>query len=451
MQPLSDVDFEGSRTMPYEFENEVESIVHIKVVGVGGGGGNAIDRMVEYVTGVEFISINTDKQSLNRSKATQKVQIGEKITHGKGAGSKPEVGEKAAEESREVIAELLKDTDMVFITAGMGGGTGTGAAPIVAEVAKEMGILTVGIVTTPFLFEGKRRMEQAQQGIQKLQQHVDSLIVIPNERLKHISEEKITLQNAFFAADDVLRQGVQSITDLIVIPGLVNLDFADVTSVMKDAGYALMGVGVASGKDKAKIAAQNAISSPLLGTSIQGAKGLIVNIKASPDIGLDEIQDASTMISEQADENAVIIWGAALDEEMEDAISVIVIATGFPTTDNFAPMPSVKKEEKKPLSPFQYGSPIAPKPDPARFGTVTKPQDKPMRPAQPMYPQAPSYTARPAVQNEAPAAAPAPMYPNAGTKAPVGPNTKPAAAPAAPKSNDADDSFMDIMTIFNNK
>ncbi len=434
--------------MPYEFENEVESIVHIKVVGVGGGGGNAIDRMVEYVSGVEFISINTDKQTLNRSKATQKVQIGEKITHGKGAGSKPEVGEKAAEESREVIAELLKDTDMVFITAGMGGGTGTGAAPIVAEIAKEMGILTVGIVTTPFLFEGKRRMEQAEQGIQKLKQHVDSLIVIPNERLKHISEEKITLQNAFFAADDVLRQGVQSITDLIVIPGLVNLDFADVTSVMKDAGYALMGVGVASGKDKAKIAAQNAISSPLLGTSIQGAKGLIVNIKASPDIGLDEIQEASTMISEQADENAIIIWGAALDEEMEDAISVIVIATGFPTTDSYAPMPGVKKEEKKPSSPFQYGSAVAPRPDPARFGTVTKPQEKshqrPQQYQQPMY-----HNSRP-VPSEAPSQ-PAPVYPNANTKAPVNNAPKPAPKPAAPASNDSDDSFMDIMTIFNNK
>ena len=434
--------------MPYEFENEVENIVHIKVVGVGGGGCNAIDRMVEYVTGVEFISINTDQQSLNRSKATQKIQIGEKITHGKGAGSKPEIGEKAAEESREVIAELMKDTDMVFITAGMGGGTGTGAAPIVAEIAKEMGILTVGIVTTPFLFEGKRRMEQAQQGIQKLQQHVDSLIVIPNERLKHISDEKITLQNAFFAADDVLRQGVQSITDLIVIPGLVNLDFADVTSVMKDAGYALMGVGVASGKDKAKIAAQNAISSPLLGTSIQGAKGLIVNIKASPDIGLDEIQDASTMISEQADENAIIIWGAALDDEMEDAISVIVIATGFPTTDSYSNVPPVvKKEEKKPVSPFQYGSPMMGMKNDNRFGAATKPQDKPQR-TQPMY-QQPSYS-RPA-PTEAPAQPQAPVFPNAAPaqKAPA-PAPKPAAQPV-PQNGDADDSYMDIMKIFNNK
>ena len=437
--------------MPYEFENaEYDSVVNIKVVGVGGGGGNAIDRMVDYVTGVEFISINTDQQALNRSKATLKMQIGEKITHGKGAGSKPEVGEKAAEESKEQLAEVLKDTDMVFITAGMGGGTGTGAAPIVAEVAKEMGILTVGIVTTPFLFEGKRRMEQAEQGIAKLKQHVDSLIVIPNERLKHISEEKITLQNAFFAADDVLRQGVQSITDLIVIPGLVNLDFADVTSVMKDAGYALMGVGAASGKDKAKIAAQNAISSPLLGTSIQGAKGLIVNIKASPDIGLDEIQDASTMISEQADENAIIIWGAALDEEMEDSISVIVIATGFPTTDNYSPV--AKKDERKPMSPFQYGT-TAPRPEPARYGGVTRPAEKPQQPA--YNPFAPQPKPAPAPAQPAPAAptfpnANTPTYPNANTSSPQQPS-RPAPQPKQTPSGDSDESYMDIISLFNNK
>ncbi len=437
--------------MPYEFENaEYDSVVNIKVVGVGGGGGNAIDRMVDYVTGVEFISINTDQQALNRSKATLKMQIGEKITHGKGAGSKPEVGEKAAEESKEQLAEVLKDTDMVFITAGMGGGTGTGAAPIVAEVAKEMGILTVGIVTTPFLFEGKRRMEQAEQGIAKLKQHVDSLIVIPNERLKHISEEKITLQNAFFAADDVLRQGVQSITDLIVIPGLVNLDFADVTSVMKDAGYALMGVGAASGKDKAKIAAQNAISSPLLGTSIQGAKGLIVNIKASPDIGLDEIQDASTMISEQADENAIIIWGAALDEEMEDSISVIVIATGFPTTDNYSPV--AKKDERKPMSPFQYGT-TAPRPEPTRYGGVTRPAEKPQQPA--YNPFAPQPKPAPAPAQPAQSApsfpnANTPTYPNANTSAPQQPS-RPAPQPKQTPSGDSDESYMDIISLFNNK
>ena len=429
--------------MPYEFENnEIDSVVQIKVVGVGGGGGNAIDRMIDYVSGVEFISINTDQQALNRSKATMKMQIGEKITHGKGAGSKPEIGQKAAEESREQIAEVLKDTDMVFITAGMGGGTGTGAAPVVAEVAKELGILTVGIVTTPFLFEGKRRMEQAESGIANLKQHVDSLIVIPNERLKHISEEKITLQNAFFAADDVLRQGVQSITDLIVIPGLVNLDFADVTSVMKDAGYALMGVGVASGKDKAKIAAQNAISSPLLGTSIQGAKGLIVNIKASPDIGLDEIQDASTMISEQADEDAVIIWGAALDEAMEDAISVIVIATGFPTTDSYSPM--AKKDDKKAApSPFQYGAPV--RQEPNRFGGVSRPQPKP-QPQQNSYnPFAPTPAAAPQPRQEE-----APVFPNANTTVPQQ-NSRPAPKPQSSSSGDSDESYMDIISLFNNK
>ena len=430
--------------MPYEFENDMDTIVHIKVVGVGGGGGNAVDRMVEYVSGVEFISINTDKQALIRSKATQKIQIGEKITGGKGAGSKPEIGEKAAEESRGQISDLLQGTDMVFITAGMGGGTGTGAAPVVAEIAKEMGILTVGIVTTPFLFEGKRRMAQAEQGIQRLKSNVDSLIVIPNERLQHISQEKITLQNAFAAADDILRQGVQSITDLIVIPGLVNLDFADVTSVMKDAGYALMGVGVASGKDKAKSAAQQAISSPLLGTSIQGAKGLIVNIKASPDIGLDEIQEASTMISEQADEDAIIIWGAALDEEMDDTISVIVIATGFPTSEHYTLVNQQKKE------PFVN-----------RQNPMSRPManNKPKMPQQPQYqqPQYPQYQPQPQYQQ--------PQYP----QYPQQPQPKPQAQqnpsvnapelrqpqqPQQPqggyRNSDPDESYVDIINLFKN-
>ncbi len=434
--------FEGRKTMPYEFESEMETVVNIKVVGVGGGGGNAIDRMVEYVSGVEFIAINTDKQALNRSKASQKIQIGEKLTHGKGAGSKPEVGQKAAEESKGQISELLKDTDMVFITAGMGGGTGTGAAPVVAEVAKEMGILTVGIVTTPFLFEGKRRMEQAESGIANLKQHVDSLIVIPNERLKNISEERITLQNAFFAADDVLRQGVQSITDLIVIPGLVNLDFADVTSVMRDAGYALMGVGVASGKDKARVAAQSAISSPLLGTSIQGAKGLIVNIKASPDIGLDEIQEASTMISDQADENATIIWGAALDDQMEDSLSVIVIATGFPTSDHFNP-PVGSKFDKKPGSPFQYAGTMQ-RTDTRFTNPPVRQPEKPKAPSQPTYPsyQQPTGYGRPVQEQPA-----APVYPNANTSAP----SRPSSRPAQPSgSSDSDDSYVDIISIFDN-
>lgn len=316
--------------MPFELENDFDNIVQIKVIGVGGGGGNALDRMVMAgVKCVEFVSVNTDKQALQRSKATQKIQIGEKITHGKGAGSKPEIGQKAAEENREEIAQAIKGTDMVFITAGMGGGTGTGAAPVVAQIAREMGVLTIGIVTKPFAFEGKRRMEQAENGIANLREHVDSLVIIPNERLKYASEQRITLLNAFSVADDVLRQGVQSISDLILLPGLVNLDFADVTAVMKDAGYAHMGVGRASGKDKAEVAANMAISSPLLETAINGAKGVIINITSSPDIGLDEIEIASTMIAEQADQEANIIWGAAFDENMEDEMSVTVIATGF--------------------------------------------------------------------------------------------------------------------------
>ncbi|MDR1253527.1 MAG: cell division protein FtsZ [Oscillospiraceae bacterium] len=316
--------------MSFELENDFENIVQIKVIGVGGGGGNALDRMVSAgVKCVEFVSINTDKQALMRSKATQKLQIGEKITHGKGAGSNPEIGQKAAEESREAIAAAIKGTDMVFITSGMGGGTGTGAAPIVAQIAREFGVLTIGIVTKPFAFEGKRRMEQAERGITALSEHVDSLVVIPNERLKYASEQRITLVNAFAVADDVLRQGVQSISDLILLPGIVNLDFADVTAVMKDAGYAHMGVGRASGKDKAEIAANMAISSPLLETAIDGAKGVIINITSSADIGLDEIETASSIIANQADKEANIIWGAAFDENMQDEMSVTVIATGF--------------------------------------------------------------------------------------------------------------------------
>ena len=339
--------------MPFEIDNDYDNIVQIKVVGVGGGGGNAIDRMVTSgVQGVEFISVNTDKQALYRSKATQKIQIGEKITHGKGAGSKPDIGQKAADESREAIAAAIRGSDMVFITAGMGGGTGTGAAPIVAEIAHDMGVLTVGIVTKPFEFEGRRRMAQAEEGIASLKEHVDSLVVIPNERLKLVSETRITLLNAFSVADDVLRQGVQSISDLIKLPGLVNLDFADVTAIMKDAGYAHMGVGRASGKDKAESAANMAISSPLLETSISGAKGVIINITSSPDIGLDEIETASSMIAAQAHEDANIIWGAAFDENMDDEMSITVIATGFPTSgsEEEAAAEAEPQEEKKPAA-----------------------------------------------------------------------------------------------------
>ncbi len=319
--------------MSFEIDNEVNEVVQIKVVGVGGGGGNAIDRMVDAgVMGAEFVAINSDKQALMRSKATHKIQIGEKLTHGQGAGADPEVGKGSAEESKDEIIAALKGTDMVFITAGMGGGTGTGAAPIVAQVAKDMGILTVGVVTKPFAFEGKRRMAQAEKGIAELSEHVDSLIVIPNERLKLVSEQKITFKNAFQIADDVLRQGVQNISELIKMPADVNLDFADVTAVMKDSGYAHMGVGTATGRDKAETAAHAAITSPLIETSMNGAKGLIVCVVASPDIGLDEVSEASTIISDAAHPDANIIWGIMFDDSMEDSIRITVVATGSSET-----------------------------------------------------------------------------------------------------------------------
>jgi len=334
--------------MPMNFgmDNETEKVVNIKVIGVGGGGGNAVNRMIESsMESVEFISINTDNQALNNSKASYKLHIGSKLTKGKGAGGFPEKGQKAAEENREEIAAAIRDADMVFITAGMGGGTGTGAAPIVAEIAHEMGILTVGVVTKPFAFEGKRRMEQAEGGVDALKQSVDALLVIPNERLKLISEHKITLKNAFSAADNVLQQGVKSISDLINIPGLVNLDFADVTAIMKDAGYAHMGVGQATGKDKAENSAKQAIESPLLETTINGAKGLIINVTASDDVDLEEVDLATSMISSKAHPDANIIWGAALDSTMQDSMTVTVIATGFDDVPQFQKKPSAPGKE----------------------------------------------------------------------------------------------------------
>ena len=316
--------------MAFEMDNEFESAVQIKVIGVGGGGGNAVNRMIDAgIRGAEFISVNTDKQILGFSKATHKIQIGEKSTRGQGAGGLPEVGEKAAEESREIITDLLQGTDMVFITGGMGGGTGTGAAPVIASIAKEMGCLTVGVVTKPFKFEGRNRMALAQKGIAKLAEQVDSLIVIPNDRLKYVSEQRITLKNAFEKADEVLLQGVRSISELIKIPGFINLDFADVTSVMQNAGYAHMGVGRASGKDKAEVAANAAVTSPLLETEIKGAKGVIMSIKSSEDIDLEDVEIAADIITQAADPDAVITWGVAYDENLEDEMVITVIATGF--------------------------------------------------------------------------------------------------------------------------
>ena len=307
-----------------------ENVTTIKVIGVGGGGGNAVNRMVsDGLQGVEFIAMNTDQQALAKNHASVKVQLGSKLTKGRGAGADPEIGQRAAEESKDEIANALKGSQMVFITAGMGGGTGTGAAPVVAEVAHDLGILTVGIVTKPFSFEGKRKMGLAEQGIANLLMHVDSLIVIPNERLKMISQEKIPLMNAFQAADNVLRQGVESISALINVPAFINLDFADVRSIMKDAGYAHMGVGSAKGAGKAENAAKAAISSPLLETSIAGAHGVIINITSSPDIGLEDVETAAGLITQSAHPDANIIWGTAFDENLSDEMRVTVVATGF--------------------------------------------------------------------------------------------------------------------------
>nr|WP_325302392.1 cell division protein FtsZ [uncultured Dysosmobacter sp.] len=316
--------------MAFGLETGPDTVVNIKVIGVGGGGNNVVNRMVRSGTkGVDFVAVNTDKQALNVSSATYKIQIGEKLTHGQGAGSDPEVGRKSAEESRQQIAKALEDTDMVFITAGMGGGTGTGGAPIVAEIAKEMDILTVAVVTKPFGFEGPRRMRAAEAGISELKDRVDSLVIIPNDRLKHATDQKITFANAFEIADDVLRQAVQSISDLIRDTGFINLDFADVTAVMKNAGMAHMGVGMAAGKGKAEEAAKMAISSPLLETSIEGAKGVLINITGSMDIGLEEVEQAASLVQAAVHPDALTIFGATFDETMDDEIRVTVIATGF--------------------------------------------------------------------------------------------------------------------------
>ena len=316
--------------MRMEYAEGMGPAQRIKVVGVGGGGSNAVNRMVEAaIQDVEFVAINTDKQALLTSKASQKIQIGDKITQGKGAGANPDVGRKAAEESKNEIEQAIKDADMVFVTAGMGGGTGTGAAPVVADIAKELGILTVGIVTKPFSFEGKRRMTQAEAGIAALSEVVDTIVVVPNDRLLSISNAKTSFLDAFRNADEILRQGVQGIADLISQTGLVNVDFADVTSVMKNAGYAHMGIGVGKGENRAEDAARGAIESPLLETSIQGASGVLINITGGSNINLFEVNAAAALVQSCADPNANIIFGTVIDDKLEDEVIVTVIATGF--------------------------------------------------------------------------------------------------------------------------
>ncbi|MCR4876391.1 MAG: cell division protein FtsZ [Clostridiales bacterium] len=328
-----------------EFQNEEQdTFASIKVVGCGGGGNNAVNRMVDAgLRGVEFIAVNTDRQALNLSNAQVKIQIGEKLTKGLGAGAVPEVGRRAAEESREEIAQSLKGADLVFITAGMGGGTGTGAAPIVAEIARDLGCLTIAVVTKPFNFEGKQRMKNAENGITELKQHVDTLVVIPNDRLLQVVNKGTTMLEAFRIADDVLRQGIQGISDLIAVPAMINLDFADVKTVMESGGMAHMGIGIGSGENKLVEAAKNAISSPLLETNIDGARAVLINVTGGADISIVDINEAANLIMEEADPDANIIFGAGIDETMGDDVRITVIATGFEKT----PFPT-REPAKKP-------------------------------------------------------------------------------------------------------
>lgn len=334
-----------------EFDMNNTNVAQIKVVGVGGGGNNAVDRMIaDSMTGVDFISINTDKQQLDRSLAQTKIQIGEKLTRGLGAGGNPEVGEKSVDETREEIANAFKDADMVFVTAGMGGGTGTGAAPKVAGIAKEMGKLTVGVVTKPFFFEGKKRMANAEMGIAELKKNVDTLVIIPNQKLLSIIDKKTTMVEAFRKADEILRQGVSGITDLISSPGIINLDFADVRTIMSDKGIAHMGIGIGTGENKAEMAAKAAISSPLLETTIAGAKYVLINICGDANLGLLEAGEAASLISEAIDPNAEIIFGTTLNEELDDKVIVTVIATGIDSTgfgEDGASRTAEAKTEKK--------------------------------------------------------------------------------------------------------
>ena len=322
--------------------NNISPVASIKVIGVGGGGNNAVNRMINAnITSAQFVAINTDKQALLMSKAELRLQIGEKLTRGLGAGADPDIGQKAAEESKASISELLKDCDLVFITAGMGGGTGTGAAPIVAQLAKEMGILTIAVVTKPFGFEGKRRMENADRGIENLRKYVDTLVIIPNDKLLKLVPKGTPIVEAFRYADDVLRQGIQVISDLIVQPNMINLDFADVRSVMKNRGLAHMGIGHAKGENKTLEAVRQAVSSPLLETTIEGATGVILNIKGGNDMALDEVYEAADLVKEVLDPECNIIFGAGIDEAMNDEVEITIIATGFPGSENI-----LEKKEK---------------------------------------------------------------------------------------------------------
>ncbi len=368
----------------------------IKVVGVGGGGGNAVNRMIdEGLAGVEFIAINTDSQTLLLSKAGNRVRIGEKLTRGLGAGGNPEIGRKAAEESADELYEVLRGADMVFITGGMGGGTGTGAAPVVAQVAKELGALTIGVVTRPFTFEGSRRLQAAEMGIEDLKSKVDTLIVIPNDRLLQIVDKRASLNDAFRMADDVLRQGIQGISELITVPGLINLDFADVRTIMSEGGAALMAVGTASGEDRARKAAEAAISSNLLDVTIDGARGILFNVTGGPDMSLFEVNEAAAIIKETSHNDVNLIFGAVIDENMRDQIRITVIATGFERQSSLNPRVPQKPamaERRAPVTPPARQTPPPqpqtppPAPSTSLRQSVQQPQQAPIEPRQPQTP-----------------------------------------------------------------
>jgi cell division protein FtsZ len=369
-----------------------ENFARIKVVGVGGGGGNAVNRMIEAgLGGVEFIAVNTDAQALVTQKAKVRVRIGDKLTRGLGAGGNPEVGKKAAEESADELYEVLRGADMVFITGGMGGGTGTGAAPVVASVAKELGALTIGVVTKPFTFEGNRRNQSAESGIEEMKNKVDTLIVIPNDRLLQIVDKRASMQESFRIADDVLRQGIQGISELITIPGLINLDFADVRTIMSEGGAALMAVGTSSGEDRARKAAELAISSSLLDVTIDGARGILFNVTGGPDMSLFEVNEAAAIIKETAHPDVNLIFGAVVDENMRDQIRITVIATGFERPTGGVVRPAIPKPAQRDNRGTNTGYSSATytnTPQPA-----ARPQQQPMQPPpeQPRQPQ-PAYS-----------------------------------------------------------
>ncbi|HML46659.1 MAG TPA: cell division protein FtsZ [Clostridia bacterium] len=373
--------------MALEFEMEETGLASIRVVGCGGAGNNAVNRMVDAgLRGVEFIGVNTDKQALNLSRANMKIQIGEKLTKGLGAGAIPDIGRRAAEESREEIAQALKNSDLVFVTAGMGGGTGTGAAPVVAEVARDLGCLTIGVVTKPFQFEGKQRMKNAEMGINELKQRVDTLVVIPNDRLLQVVTKGTTMVEAFRIADDVLRQGIQGISDLIAVPALINLDFADVKTVMESGGLAHMGIGVGRGENRMVEAAKNAISSPMLETSIDGARAVLINITGGEDMSIVDINEATQMIIQAADSEANIIFGAGIDDSMDDEVRITVIATGFEKTPFPPREPTRKPHERERMRYTEQPSPYA-----SGSGGYSGSYNAPAQPSSnaPMYPNEP--------------------------------------------------------------